>query len=579
MGHNEPIRKTRTRHGPPVSEIPDKLYFRIGEVARLCEVPAYVLRFWESEFPQLKPNKGGTGQRLYRRRDVEMALRVKSLLKEEGYTIPGARARAQGRVQAEGAATLPARGRRAVSPTSSNCAACAANSRPSPPCSRAPSTTFPARPKSAPHKPRTPSAARVARPHQPARPQPPRSPSTKARPSVQASVWSFRSPLFVIPQRSGGIWLDSKSKCNILIWRRMLHGENVYAVVFGGSQSYPGAVIHGLEAGGDRRRPQRARSTVTREMSRNGWRPAAVVSPQSRRWGNGGYLARTANLRAQRLQRKPRVPRRLVPGTTLWQAVIEHLRRGLSPAQIASTLARMPDPVRLSHETIYTAFYAMPRGQLRARVLALLRRAHPTRGSRSPARHQRPFLDAMTLIDHRPAEVAERIVPGHWEGDLIKGTMNRSRVGTLVERTTLFVALVKLEDGRAETTANGFANILKRFDSQLRRSLTYDQGREMAQHKSLGEQAGLKVYFAHPHSPWERGICENTNGLLRQYLPKGRDLSVFSQDQLDDIAMLMNARPRKTLGWKAPAELFLPQGAFDFVKHWSTTIKPVALGA
>jgi len=136
--------------------------------------------------------------------------------------------------------------------------------------------------------------------------------------------------------------------------------------------------------------------------------------------------------------------------------------------------------------------------------------------------------------------------------------LNQSSVGTLVERTTLFVALVKLQDGRAETTANGFATILKRFDSQMRCSLTYDQGDEMAQHRSLSQQAEVKVYFAHPHSPWERGIDENTNGLLRQYLPKGQDLSLFSQNQLDDIAMMLNARPRKSLGWKAPAELFLP---------------------
>ncbi len=216
-----------------------------------------------------------------------------------------------------------------------------------------------------------------------------------------------------------------------------------------------------------------------------------------------------------------------------------------------------------------------------AQVLNLLRRHRPQRGARSPERHQRAFLDAMTLIDHRPDEVDQRIVPGHWEGDLIKGAMNRSRVGTLVERTTLFVALVKLEDGRAETVANGFAAILNRFQSPMRLSLTYDQGREMARHQSLTEQTGVKVYFAHPHSPWERGINENTNGLLRQYLPKGKDLSVFSQQQLDQIAMEMNSRPRKTLGWKAPAELFLPKVEFNFVEFYSQpdTIIPVALGA
>jgi IS30 family transposase len=335
----------------------------------------------------------------------------------------------------------------------------------------------------------------------------------------------------------------------------------------------PAAIAAGLE---------RARSTITREMARNGWKPSSAATPQSRRWGNGMYLARTADRRASRLHRKPRVQRKLVPGTVLWHIVVGHLRRRLSPAQIASTRARMPVPVRISHETLYATFYAMPRGELRASVLQLLRRRRPQRGARSPERHQRALLDAMTLIDHRPEEVDRRIVPGHWEGDLIKGAMNRSRVGTLVERTTLFVALVKLDDGRAETTAQGFANILNRFQSPMRRSMTYDQGREMARHQWLEEQTGIKVYFAHPHSPWQRGINENTNGLLRQYLPKGDDLSRFSQQQLDQIAMEINARPRKSLGWKAPAELFLPQGDFNFVQYWqdtTDTIIPVALGA
>ncbi len=320
---------------------------------------------------------------------------------------------------------------------------------------------------------------------------------------------------------------------------------------------------------------RRARSTVVREMRRNGW-SANNGKPGSGCPYGAGYYAGAAHRRAEELERKPRVERRLVVGNVLWRCVVGHLRQGLSPAQIAVTLARMPDPVRLSHETIYTALYAMPRGQLRARVLTLLRRSHKQRGARS-GRVPHPFTDTMTMIDQGPSEVDERLVPGHWEGDLIKGRLNQSRVGTLVERTTLFVALVKLEDGRAETTANGFASIMNRFQAPMRRSLTYDQGREMAQHSLLSRQANLKVYFAHPRSPWERGINENTNGLLRQYLPKGQDLSVFSQQQLDEIAMLLNARPRKTLGWKAPAELFLPQGDFDFVKYWSNGIKSVAL--
>jgi IS30 family transposase len=175
----------------------------------------------------------------------------------------------------------------------------------------------------------------------------------------------------------------------------------------------------------------------------------------------------------------------------------------------------------------------------------------------------------MTMIDQRPSEVADRLVPGHWEGDLIKGRLNQSQVGTPVERTSLFVALVKLEDGCAETAANGFAGILNRFQAQMRRSLTYDQGGEMAQHSLLTRQTDVKVYFAHPHSPWERGINENTNGLLRQYLPKGKDLSVFSQDQLDDIAMLLNARPRKT---------FDKCSYIRSMQHPPTKMENVALG-
>ncbi|HEY0306578.1 MAG TPA: IS30 family transposase [Acidobacteriaceae bacterium] len=332
----------------------------------------------------------------------------------------------------------------------------------------------------------------------------------------------------------------------------------------------PAAIAAGL---------QRSRSTITRELSRNGWKGVVEASPQSRRWGNGGYVARRAGQRARQCQRKPRVARKLAAGTPLWELVCRQLRRRLSPFQISSTLARMPEPVRISHETIYTALYAMPRGDLRTELLRLLRRRHPQRGSRDPNRHQRPFLDGMTMIDERPSEVDERLVPGHWEGDLIKGRMNRSRVGTLVERTTLFVALVKLEDGRAETTANAFATLLNRFHSPMKLSLTYDQGREMAQHRTLTEKTGIKVYFAHPHSPWERGINENTNGLIRQYLPKGQDLSQYSQQQLDEIAMELNARPRKSLAWKAPAELFLPVDDFNFVHFWRNPdkLKLVAL--
>jgi len=323
----------------------------------------------------------------------------------------------------------------------------------------------------------------------------------------------------------------------------------------------PGAIARGL---------QRARSTVTREIRRNGWQSPAELARRGSTRIAGGYRCVPADRRARVLAAKPRMLRKLLIGNPLWIMVVDHLRQGLSPAQIASTLARMPDPVRLCYETIYTALYAMPRGQLRSSLLGHMRRRHRARRARRGKEgRSKPSIPNMTLIDQRPLEVQMRLVPGHWEGDLIIGKGNLSQVGTLVERTTLFVALVKLTSSKADTTAEAFTAILNRFDSQLQRSMTFDQGSEMRHHKTLTENTGVDVYFAHPHAPWERGINENTNGLLRQYLPKGTDLSLFSQEQLDDIAWRLNTRPRKTLGWKAPAELFLPEGAFDFVNHWS----------
>jgi transposase, IS30 family len=316
----------------------------------------------------------------------------------------------------------------------------------------------------------------------------------------------------------------------------------------------------------------RARSTVTREILRNGWKREPRKGTIA-----GGYRCVTADRRARVLAGKARRKRKLQADTPLWIVLLKHLKLGLSPVQIASTLARMDDPIQLSHETIYTALYAMPRGHLRAKLLNQLRRRHKERRTTPAGGKRSKSIPDMTLIDQRPAEVDARLVPGHWEGDLIIGKRNMSQVGVLVERKTLFLAVVKLTDGKAATIAESFSSILNRFDSQMRRSLTYDQGKEMSSHKTLTDNTGVKVFFAHPHAPWERGICENINGLLRQYLPRGTDLSLFSQDQLDDIAWLLNTRPRKTLGWKAPAELFLPPGAFDFVKHWSDGIDLVAL--
>lgn len=330
----------------------------------------------------------------------------------------------------------------------------------------------------------------------------------------------------------------------------------------------------GLRPGAIARVLQRARSTIMRELRRNGWLAASEWPHRGGPRIAGGYRCVPAERRARVQAFKPRRLRKLVMGSPLWLEVEGHLRSGLSPAQIASTLARMPDPVRLSYETIYTALYAMPRGELRSSLLAHMRRRHRARRThRGKEGRSKPSIPDMTLIDQRPLEVQMRLVPGHWEGDLIIGKGNLSQVGTLVERTTLFVALVKLTSSRADDTAEAFTRIFQRFDSQMRRSMTFDQGSEMRHHKTLTKNTGVDVYFAHPHAPWERGICENTNGLLRQYLPKGTDLSVYSQDELDNIAWALNVRPRKSLGWKAPAELFLPEGAFDFVRYWSNPDK------
>ena len=196
---------------------------------------------------------------------------------------------------------------------------------------------------------------------------------------------------------------------------------------------------------------------------------------------------------------------------------------------------------------------------------------------------RRGLIPNMTSIDERPLEVDERLVPEHWEGGLIKGARNRSQVGTLVERTTLFTVLAHMQDATALGAANAFSTVLNKVDAQMRLSLTYDQGREMAAHQHLTHITGMQVYFAHPHSPWERGINENTNGLLRQYLPKGEDLSVYTQEDLDKIAWRLNTRPRKSLAWKCPAELFLPEDSFDFQAYWKSILQPnqpnVALGA
>ncbi len=316
---------------------------------------------------------------------------------------------------------------------------------------------------------------------------------------------------------------------------------------------------------------QRAPSSISRELKRNGWiNPATAPRKRGRPPLAGGYRAPLAQARADERAHAPRKPSRLALDGPLWEHVERLLRRAHSPEQIAGILRRMhpDDPThQVSHETIYTAIYAMPRGELRSELIACLRQARKSRRPRTRGEDRRGTIPNMTSIHMRPPEVDERVVPGHWEGDLIKGARNASAIGTLVERTSLFVTLARMDNASADAAVAGFSSVLNRIDAQRRLSLTYDQGREMAHHEQLSAATGIKVYFADPHSPWQRGINENTNGLLRQYFPKGTDLSSFTQAQLDAVAWQLNTRPRKSLGWKCPAELFMPND-FSFEHHY-----------
>jgi IS30 family transposase len=343
------------------------------------------------------------------------------------------------------------------------------------------------------------------------------------------------------------------------------------------------------------RRLGRSPSTISRELRRN----AAT------RGGRLEYRATTAQWHADRRARRPKTTK-LAANDALRNYVQDRLagvisaadgtpvlgpevrwigrRHGRrkdrrwaaawSPEQIANRLRTdFPDDgsMRISHEAIYQALYVQGRGPLRRELTACLRTGRALRVPRARARGRgKTFVTPEVMISQRPAEAADRAVPGHWEGDLILG-LSSSAIGTLVERTTRFTMLLQLPrmEGHggprvhngpalaghgAEAVRDAIASAITTLPQQLRRSLTWDQGAEMAQHAQLRVEAGLAVYFCDPHSPWQRGTNENTNGLLRQYFPKGTDLSRHIRDDLAAVAAALNSRPRKALGWKTPAE-------------------------
>jgi IS30 family transposase len=291
----------------------------------------------------------------------------------------------------------------------------------------------------------------------------------------------------------------------------------------------------------------RSPSTVSREIRRN-------RDPES-----GRYFPFRAHRRSIDRRARPKTGK-LAENGDLAAAVQNRLDRRWSPEQIAKTLGvEFPDrpEMRVSHETIYQALYAPEHSIMRPEAARVLRTGRVRRKERHrPDRRTSRFVEPMVMISERPAEVAERSVPGHWEGDLLMGTRNRSAIATLVERTSRFLVLVHLADGHnAEQVSTALINALGPIPELLRRSLTWDQGSEMGCHGDLSLATGVPVFFCDPASPWQRGSNENTNGLLRQYFPKGSDLSRHTREELAAVAEELNQRPRKTLGWQTPAAI------------------------
>jgi len=298
--------------------------------------------------------------------------------------------------------------------------------------------------------------------------------------------------------------------------------------------------------------------TLTAVAAGIGKHPSTVSREVGGRSINGLYLPYQAHDAAAADRARPKQSK-LVTDQKLRQAVEGGLLKRYSPEQISHRLVKdFPDDesMRVSHETIYQSLYFQARGGLKKEVAQALRTGRTTRKPhRVPGQRTHRFIDPMIMISERPAEVEDRAVPGHWEGDLITGELNKTAIATLVERTTRYTMLVHLPGSHdAEAVRDGLIATISTLPAHLRGSLTWDQGAEMARHKQFSMATDMAVYFCDPASPWQRGTNENTNGLLRQYFPKGTDLSVFGPDDLEHVAQQLNGRPRKTLDWDTPAE-------------------------
>jgi IS30 family transposase len=360
----------------------------------------------------------------------------------------------------------------------------------------------------------------------------------ESAPSVAAALGRFPSAITALQLKTGGTRPRSRHR-----------RENALSV--DGREE----ISRGLAAKQSCRaiatRLHRAPSTITREVERNG--------------GGDRYRAHEADRRAWRRGRRPKTAK-LAERRRLREVVEAKLALKWSPQQISNWLrvAYPGDPeMQVSHETIYMSLFVQGRGALRHELHRALRTGRALRRPKKAIRTGMGMIANMVLISERPAEVDDRAVPGHWEGDLIYGS-RKTCIGTLVERSTRYVILLKLRKNTAEEVRSAMSTRIVALPAELRRSVTWDQGKEMAQHLRFTVDTEVQVYFCDPNSPWQRGTNENTNGLLRQYFPRLTDLSRFTQRQMDSVARELNERPRQTLGWMTPsqrlAEVVAPTG-------------------
>ncbi len=296
-------------------------------------------------------------------------------------------------------------------------------------------------------------------------------------------------------------------------------------------------------------------------IGRNLYRSPSTISREVQRTANcrNTYRAIKAEKHAYNNKHAPHNNRKLDKNIRLRNFVFKHIsQKCWTPEQVAKRLKILyPNDMdmRISHESIYSYLYVFPRSTLKKEIISNLRRHHKNRRIKKDRHKSHPIQDYLS-IEERPSEVADRIIPGHWEGDLIMGSQNLSAIGTLVERTSRLTFLVKLEKKDACSVREAFAKEFQFLPKSLKRTLTYDQGCEMAEHKFFTKETNIAVYFAHPHSPWERGTNENTNGLIRQFFPKGTDFSKITKKQLKEVQELLNDRPRKVHNFYTPSEVF-----------------------